>query len=180
MRTAASMFAALGSAAVLASMAALPAGPARAAGAAVTPGSAAPAFELPGVDGTIKLDQYKGKLVYLDFWASWCGPCKRSFPWMAAMQKQYGAAGLQVVAVNLDARREDANVFLNSTPAGFTVAFDPSGATAQKYGIKGMPSSALIGRDGRLLAMHTGFNDADRAALEAQLKAGLQQPQEQK
>lgn len=141
----------------------------------VATGSAAPGFELPGVDGAVKLENYRGKLVYLDFWASWCAPCKRSFPWMASLQKQYGGAGLQVIAVNLDAKREDANTFLQNVPAGFTVAFDGAGKTAQQYGIKGMPSSALIGRDGRVLYTHTGFNDADKAALEAQVQAGLKQ-----
>lgn len=136
-------------------------------------GSAAPGFELPGVDGAVRLENYRGKLVYLDFWASWCAPCKRSFPWMAALQQKYGGQGLQVVAVNLDAKREDANTFLNSVPAGFTVAFDGAGTTARQYGIKGMPSSALIGRNGRVLWLHTGFNDADKAALEAQVQAGL-------
>ncbi|MFA9216343.1 MAG: TlpA family protein disulfide reductase [Sphingomonadaceae bacterium] len=155
-------------------LAALPT--ARSAEPAEPVGRAAPLFELPGVDGPVRLERYRGKLVYLDFWASWCAPCKRSFPWMNAMQQQYGAAGLQVVAVNLDARQDDARRFLEATPSAITIAFDPAGAIAKQYGIKGMPSSALIGRDGRLLALHTGFNDADRAALEAQLKASLQQP----
>lgn len=136
-------------------------------------GSMAPGFELPGVDGAVRLESYRGKLVYLDFWASWCTPCKRSFPWMAALQQKYGAQGLQVVAINLDARREDANAFLNSVPAGFTVAFDGTGTTARQYGIKGMPSSALIGRDGRVLWLHSGFKEADQAALEAQVQVGL-------
>lgn len=139
-------------------------------------GGAAPGFDLPGDAGPIRLDAYRGKVVYLDFWASWCGPCKKSFPWMSALQQRHAGAGLQVLAINLDARREDAAAFLSRVNAGFTVAYDQAGGTGVAYRIKGMPSSALIGRDGKLLWLHTGFNDNDLPALEARIKAALQQP----
>lgn len=135
----------------------------------------APLFDLPGDAGRVRLEAYRGKLVYLDFWASWCGPCKLSFPWMAGLQQRHGGAGLRVVAVNLDIRRDDAAAFLSRIPAGFTIAYDQQGGTARAYGIKGMPSSALIGRDGKLLWLHTGFNENDRAALEARIETALQQ-----
>ena len=108
---------------------------------AAAPGAPAPAFALEGRSGPVSLSAYQGKYVYLDFWASWCTPCKRSFPWMGELQKRYGDAGLQVVAVNVDASRADAERFLAHTPAGFVVAWDPTGSTAKQYAIKGMPSS---------------------------------------
>lgn len=137
-------------------------------------GAQAPGFELPGEGGAVSLATYRGKLVYVDFWASWCGPCRKSFPWMSALQQRYGAHGLQVVAINLDTKRDDAAAFLAHTPAGFTVAYDAAGGTARAYGVKGMPSSALIARDGTLLWLHTGFNQADQPVLDAQIKAALQ------
>ena len=136
--------------------------------------TAAPPLSLAGTDGPLTLERYRGKVVYLDFWASWCAPCQKSFPWMNRLQKEYAASGLQVLAVNLDAKREDANAFLARVPAQFALAFDATGASARAYTIKGMPSSVLIGRDGRLLWRHTGFNEADKAEIEAQIKAALQ------
>jgi thiol-disulfide isomerase/thioredoxin len=140
---------------------------------ALDKGAAAPAFDLPGKDGAVQLAKYQGKLVYVDFWASWCGPCRQSFPWMNEMQAKYGAKGLQVVGVNLDAKTDDARRFLAETPARFTVAFDPAGATPRAYGIKGMPSSVLIGPDGKVLYEHAGFKEADRAELEQVIKRAL-------
>jgi cytochrome c biogenesis protein CcmG/thiol:disulfide interchange protein DsbE len=134
------------------------------------PGAPAPAFELAGRSGTVSLAAYRGKFVYLDFWASWCGPCKRSFPWMGELQKRYGPAGLEVVAINLDTSRADADRFLAQVPAGFTVAYDPAGAIARQYAIKGMPSSVLIDPDGRVLQVHAGFNDDTPAKVEGELK----------
>lgn len=141
---------------------------------AAGPGSPAPPFDLPGTAGKVRLENYLGKVVYLDFWASWCGPCVRSFPWMNAMQKRHGGAGLQVLAINLDAQRDDANAFLMRVPAQFLVGFDPAGASARAYAIKGMPSSVLIGRDGRVLWSHTGFKEVDSAALEARITLALE------
>jgi thiol-disulfide isomerase/thioredoxin len=136
-------------------------------------GSMAPEFSLASPQGTVRLADYRGKTVYLDFWASWCGPCKQSFPWMNAMQAKYAAQGLQVIAVNLDAKAEDAQAFLASVPAQFTIAYDAAGVSAQQYRIKGMPSSVLIGRDGKVLSIHAGFNQAARAELEQQITTAL-------
>lgn len=141
--------------------------------AALDKGAAAPPLDLPGRDGQVQLAKLQGKVVYVDFWASWCGPCRQSFPWMNEMQARYGAQGLQIVGVNVDAKNDDARAFLAATPARFLIAFDPAGATPRAYGIKGMPSSVLIGPDGKVLFEHAGFKDADRAELEAAIKAAL-------
>lgn len=138
-------------------------------------GHDAPAFTVAGQDGgQVSLSQFKGKVIYLDFWASWCGPCRKSFPWMNAMQAKYGAQGLQVVGINLDEKTSDAQGFLKETPAQFTVGFDSKGTTPGLYGIKGMPSSLLIGRDGKVILEHSGFNDADRAELEKKILSALE------
>jgi thiol-disulfide isomerase/thioredoxin len=140
---------------------------------ALEKGAPAPQFDLQGMDGAVKLAKLQGKVVYVDFWASWCGPCRQSFPWMNEMQAKYGARGLQVVGVNVDANNADARQFLASTPARFAIGFDPQGATPRSYGIKGMPSSVLIGPDGKVLLEHSGFRDADRAELESKIQSAL-------
>ena len=143
---------------------------------ALDKGAPAPQFDLPGLDGAVKLAKLQGKVVYVDFWASWCGPCRQSFPWMNEMQAKYGAQGLQIIGVNVDAKADDAQGFLSTTPASFVVAFDPAGATPRSYGIKGMPSSVLIGQDGKVLFEHSGFRAADRAELESKIKSALGKP----
>jgi cytochrome c biogenesis protein CcmG, thiol:disulfide interchange protein DsbE len=140
---------------------------------AVEVGQAAPDVELPGASGAQKLSDLKGKVVYLDFWASWCGPCRQSFPWMNDMQKKYGAKGLQIVGMNLDAKRADADKFLAENPAQFALAFDTKGESPKRIGVKGMPTSVLIGADGKVLAVHQGFKDEERPELEARLVAAL-------
>lgn len=144
------------------------------AAGALQAGEAAPPFDLPGDQGKLRLAELGGKLVLLDFWASWCAPCRQSFPWLNQMQSRYGGAGLQVVAINVDEKRDDALAFIKRYPAAFKVLFDGAGNSARDYAIKAMPSSVLIGRDGRVVFLHTGFREADKSGLEAQIRRSLE------
>ncbi len=138
---------------------------------AATVGSPAPALSLPGLDGsTVDLaaaPAFKGKVVLVDFWASWCGPCRQSFPWMNLMQQRHGPRGLQIVAVNVDRERADADAFLRQFPSTFRIAFDATGDTPRRWGARAMPTSVLVGADGRVLMQHEGFRPADQAMLES-------------
>lgn len=142
---------------------------------AVEPGQALPLASVPGASGqpAVPLFDGKARATYIDFWASWCGPCRQSFPWMNRMQSQFGAKGLRVVAVNLDSQPADAQRFLAQWPAQFTLAFDPTADAARRFGIKAMPSSVLLGADGKVIATHAGFRDDDIAPLEARIAAAL-------
>lgn len=133
----------------------------------------APEIKLPGVDGVVHLEDLKGKVIYLDFWASWCEPCRKSFPWMHDIKQSYADQGFEIVAVNLDKDRKLADVFLQEMDVNFIVAFDEDGESASRYNIKGMPSSYLIGRDGQVYASHTGFHDKDKEPLESAIKSLL-------
>jgi cytochrome c biogenesis protein CcmG/thiol:disulfide interchange protein DsbE len=135
----------------------------------------APDFSLPTAQGEIELNKLQGQVVYLDFWASWCGPCRKSFPWMKAMQSRYGRDGLKVIAVNLDKKREQAEKFLEELQAQFTVAFDPEGKVAEQYQLVGMPTSFLIDRQGRIHSTHIGFREPDKGRMEAEIQALLTQ-----
>jgi len=155
---------------IAAILAALLAAPALAADV----GQAAPAFTLPRQGGgTVSLADLKGHVVYLDFWASWCGPCRQSFPWMNQALARFKSRGLEIIAVNVDAKTADAQAFLEKIPARFTVAFDPAGATPAAYGLKGMPTSFLIGADGKILMVHASFKEQDRGELEARIEQAL-------
>lgn len=135
----------------------------------------APDFKLEGQQKQIKLSDYRGKVVYLDFWASWCLPCRNSFTWMNKMQSLYGKKGFKVIAVNLDESREKADEFLKQIPAKFDVAYDPLAKTAESYNLKAMPSSYIIDEKGNLIHANLGFHGKDEAKLEAKIKNVLHQ-----
>lgn len=103
---------------------------------------------------------YKGKVVYLDFWASWCGPCKQSFPYMAGLKQQYGAKGLAVVTVNMDKSPAQAAAFMKKVGVTLPVTYDTSGKVAKQYGVKDMPTSIIIDRSGKIRFTHKGFYPA--------------------
>jgi cytochrome c biogenesis protein CcmG, thiol:disulfide interchange protein DsbE len=145
-----------------------------AAASAIETGAQAPNFDIPGPAGNLKLADFKGQYVYLDFWASWCGPCRQSFPFMNAMHEKLGAKGLKVVGISVDKKQEEAKQFLTETPAKFTIGFDTVGDTPRAYGVKGMPTSVLIGPDGKILFTHVSFKDSDKADIEAKITKAMQ------
>jgi cytochrome c biogenesis protein CcmG/thiol:disulfide interchange protein DsbE len=121
----------------------------------------------------LDLTAYRGKVVYVDFWASWCAPCKQSFPWLDSLVRTYGASNLVVIGVNVDKNRDQAERFLNETPADFPIVYDPKGQLATVYKVAGMPSGVLIDRTGHVRFQHSGFSEKQKVLYEAQLQTLL-------
>jgi len=132
---------------------------------------------LTGPDGLeTRLSDYKGKVIWLDFWASWCGPCRYEFPWLEKQNKKFSKAGFRVLAVSVDEEVRDMNRFLKQMSTSFPVFHDPNGEVAEYFGIKGMPSGVLIDRTGRVVKKHTGFRQQDAASLEELIATTLGLP----
>lgn len=123
-----------------------------------------PAFA-PAAEGQLDLARYEGKVVYLDFWASWCVPCRKSFPWLNEMAKKY-PNDLVVVGINVDNERAAAMKFLEKYPASFPLVFDPKGTLATQYKLEGMPSVVLLDRRGKEAHRHVGFREEKKADYE--------------
>jgi cytochrome c biogenesis protein CcmG, thiol:disulfide interchange protein DsbE len=121
----------------------------------------------------LRLADYRGKVVVVDFWASWCVPCRRSFPWMNAMHARYGDRGLVVIGVNVDRERAAAEQFLAEVPADFRIHYDTDGRLAEEFGVEAMPSSYVIGRDGEIVTRHLGFKVRSQDEYEALLVDAL-------
>lgn len=116
---------------------------------------------------------HKGQVIYLDFWASWCGPCRKSFPWMNEIQAQYKQQGLIIISVNVDNNKALADEFLAEVPANFNVFYDPKGKVARKFKLKGMPSSYIIDRSGKVVSAHVGFTESKKEKYQQELEALL-------
>lgn len=121
------------------------------------------------------LAAYAGQVVYLDFWASWCGPCAQSFPWLNEMQAKYGDR-LKIVAVNVDSDPAAARQFLDRHAAKFEIRYDPQGQLAELYRIKGMPDSLILDRTGAVLHQHEGFRSERAADYETAIQQALGEP----
>jgi cytochrome c biogenesis protein CcmG/thiol:disulfide interchange protein DsbE len=120
-------------------------------------------------DEVVDLSEYEGKVVILDFWASWCVPCRRSFPWLDHMQDKYAGDGLIIIGVNLDNESAAAQAFLDEFQPGFEIFFDKDKELAREFDVVAMPSSYIIGRDGNLFKRHLGF----KVKLEADYEAAI-------
>lgn len=131
-------------------------------------GESAPQFTLPSLaeDKPISLQQFNGKVVYLDFWASWCAPCRTSFPLLNKLHQKLKDQGFEVVAVNLDEQKANADKFLNEIPVNFNVLHDSSGEWSDKYVVESMPTSFIIDRQGIIQKIHHGFASDDINEIE--------------
>ncbi|MCX2983264.1 TlpA family protein disulfide reductase [Halieaceae bacterium IMCC14734] len=144
----------------------------------VAVGDKAPAVELPNLpaDGaTTSLSSLRGKVVYLDFWASWCGPCRLSLPMMNTVRNELKDRGFEVLAINVDAFEEDALEFLKELPVDYPVLSDVDSTSPSTYGVLGMPTAFLIDRDGVIVAIHEGFRRGDAEKIRDQVEAMLDQ-----
>lgn len=117
----------------------------------------------------LNLEKYTGKVVFLDFWASWCPSCRKSLPWLDNLQSKYRGRGLEVLAVNLDSDFDAAQRAIKELGINLAVVFDPQGTTAESYQVKSMPSSFLLGPDGQVKAAFEGFRESKQSEIEQQI-----------
>ena len=136
----------------------------------------APSFTLPSRSGdTVSLGQLKGKVVMLNFWASWCGPCRQEMPLLEQMHKRYSALGFTLVGVNVDANSKDAEDWLSKTPVSFPVLFDRESKVSAMYDVKAMPSTVFIDRKGNVRYLHKGYKAGDEGEYLNQIRALLKE-----
>ncbi len=130
-----------------------------------------------GTSDSFNLKQYQGKVVYVDFWASWCAPCAKSFPFLNTLNKAYKEQGLTIIGVNLDENTPDADNFLAKVPPEFSIASDSQNQQcAQDFGVKAMPSSYIIDRKGVVRHIHLGFKPGETDEIIALVKSLLAEP----
>ncbi len=134
------------------------------AAAAVNPGAPAPAFTLAARDGgKLSLADLKGQVVMINFWATWCGPCRQEMPLLAQLHDKYEPLGFTMLGVNVEPDSAAAVAWLKGVPVTFPILFDTDSAVAGSFGVEGMPSSVLVDRNGQVRYIHRGYKPGDEA-----------------
>ncbi len=146
--------------------------------AALDAGDAAPSFRAPALRGPkpLSLTDYRGKVVYLDFWASWCAPCATALPILDSFREEFSADEFQVLAINVDSDPARARRFLTQRPVSYPSVTDPNGRLPAQFEIETMPTSFLIDREGVIRLVHRGFKKSDVDALRAEIRKLVARP----
>jgi thiol-disulfide isomerase/thioredoxin len=146
--------------------------------ASATDGAApAPTFTLSSrAGGQLSLADLKGQVVMINFWASWCGPCRQEFPALDQIYAKYKPMGFTLVAINVESEKADAEKFLAATPASFPILFDPENKVSSSYGVSAMPTTVLVDRQGRVRWLHRAYKPGDEAKYIEQIRAALREP----
>jgi len=130
--------------------------------AGASPPAPAPAFTLASRAGQdVSLTQYKGQVVMINFWASWCGPCRQEMPLLESIYKKYNKMGFTMLGVNVEPDSNAANEWLKATPVSFPILYDRDSKVSKLYDVAGMPSTVIIDRSGKLRVLHRGYKPGD-------------------
>ena len=125
-------------------------------------GAPAPSFTLAARGGqNVSLTQYKGQVVMLNFWASWCGPCRQEMPLLESIYRKYNKMGFTLIGVNVEPDSNAANEWLKATPVSFPILYDRDSKVSKLYDVAGMPSTVIIDRSGKLRVLHRGYKAGD-------------------
>ena len=141
---------------------------------AAAEGDTAPLFTLPNLDKSATYSLATGKVIYLDFWASWCAPCRVSFPEVIALQNDLGSDRFEVIAVTVDENPAAAIRFLRRYDVPYKILSDPDGAVAGRYELPGMPTSFIIDQKGSVSLRHSGFKSGDMTAIRHRIQQLLE------
>lgn len=126
----------------------------------------------------LDLQKFKGKVVYLDFWATWCPPCMKSMPFLNDLRNELAADGFEIIAISVDDDADVARQFLKKHPVDYLIATDPTGQCPKQYGVKAMPSAYFIDRNGVIRSIHLGFREHNKQEIRTQILALLAESEE--
>lgn len=136
----------------------------------------APGFSLMSRSGeTVSLEDLKGQVVMINFWATWCAPCRREMPHLEALHQRYSDLGFTLLGVNVEENTSGVEKFLKETPVSFEVLYDPSNEVSALYDVVAMPSTVMVDREGNLRYMHHGYQSGYEHEYQAQIRALLRE-----
>ncbi|MBB3169779.1 TlpA family protein disulfide reductase [Simiduia aestuariiviva] len=131
----------------------------------------APDFTLKSRDGkNIRLSDLRGQVIMLNFWASWCGPCRQEMPLLDELSKRYSRAGFTLLGVNVEQDTAAGEKYLQDTPVSFPILWDPTSTVSKLYNIDAMPSTVMIDRDGNMRYLHRGYKPGYEKDYKKQIK----------